>query len=252
MMSGATDMPAAPPAGSARWYAWLFTPSHARTTAALLFALESELRSVFVARVDHGVAHLKLRWWREEIQRLMQGAPRHPLTISLAAAAPNAAYAWNPLDDFLTSLELELAEVAIDDETELDRFLALADGLTRTLALALAGKFADAATLEIGSGVGQAVRGAQIVACWCGTPLDESQRSAALRLAARSRACWEKAIPLFRYPEYEALRGLRVLGQLHMAMLDRIQSEHFRLERRRPELSAMQSLWTAWRAARQH
>jgi phytoene synthase len=251
-MSGAPDVPAAPPPGTPRWYAWLFTPRRARDRVALLFALESEWRSTAARHVDHAVAHLKLNWWRDEIKRLAQGMPLHPLTRSLAAAAPHAGSLPGPLGDFLTSVELELAEVAVDDEQELERFLALADGLARAMVVALSDQPADAETLRIGSAIGQAVRGVQIVADWRHAPINEQRRIAMLRLAAHSRARWDSSLHLIRYPEHEALRGLRVLGRLHIAMLDRLHSEDYRPGDRGVGLPAMQSLWTAWRAARQH
>ncbi|MEX2151260.1 MAG: squalene/phytoene synthase family protein [Steroidobacteraceae bacterium] len=251
-MSGGLGQPDAPPAGSPRWYAWLFTPQPARGIAALLFALESEWRSIAARSTDHGVAHLKLHWWREEIQRLAQGKPRHPLTQALATSAPDADELCDPLAHFLTSIELELAEVAIDDEAELERFLSLADGFSRALAVALTGRSANSDSLQIGSDIGQAVRGVQIVADWRHAPANEHRRLAVLRLAARSRASWEKAIQCMRHPQHQALRGLRVLGQLHMKKLDRMQSENYRVPLRGDELPAIQCLWTAWRAARQH
>jgi hypothetical protein len=55
-----------------------------------------------------------------------------------------------------------------------------------------------------------------------------------------------------RQPQHETLRGLRVLGQVHMVMLDRMQSENYRVPVRSDGLPAIQRLWTAWRAARQH
>jgi phytoene synthase len=251
-MAGDLERPAAPPAGSTRWYAWLFTPQRARDTTALLFALESEWRSTVARPIDHGVAHLKLHWWREEIQRLAAGEPRHPLTQALATAAPHAGDLCDPLADFLTSVELELAEITLDDEAQLERFLAFADGLSRALALALTGRPADSDSLRIGSAIGQAVRGVQIVTDWCHAPANEQRRLAALRLTARSRASWEKAIQCMRHPQHETLRGLRVLGQVHMVMLDRMQSENYRARVPGDGLPAIQCLWTAWRAARQH
>lgn len=251
-MSAAYEQPAAPPAGSPRWYAWLFTPQRARDVAALLFALESDWRSIVARSTDHGVAHLKLHWWREEIQRLAADRPRHPLAQALATTAPDAGLLSDALADFLTSVELQLAEVAIDDEAELGRYLALAAGLARAMAAAVSGCPADSVTLQIGSDIGEAVTGVQIVADWRHAAADEHRRAAMLRLAARSRASWEKATRCMRGPQHEALRGLRVLGQLHMAILDRMQSDNYRVPVRGDGLPALQCLWTAWRAARQH
>ena len=245
-MIGAPD----PPAGTPRWYAWLFTPPSARATLAHLFQLENELRSIVIAPRDHGVAHLKLQWWREEIGRLAAGTPRHPLTQALAQTAPDAVAAWPPLGDFLTSLELELAAVAIDDDAELGRFLALADGHTRSIALALESGN-QAARADLGADVGQAIRGVQIVTAWCATAMDQTRREAVKRLAARSRSCWESALTKFASSGFASLRGLRVLGALSMLQLTRLEHASFRPGLRR-ELPAMRSLWTAWRAARQH
>lgn len=251
-MFGDLGQPDAPPAGTARWYAWLFTPHRARGTVALLFALETEWRSIVTSSIDHGVAHLKLHWWREEVQRLAAGVPRHPLTRAAAESVSNTGDLCEPLADFLTSIELQLAEVAIDDEAELERYLALAAGLARAMAVATSGRPADPVTLQIGSGIGEAVTGVQVVGDWRRAPANEPGRAAILRLAARSRASWEKAIQCMRHPQHEALRGLRVFGQLQMMQLDRMQSENFRVTSRGDELPAMQCLWTAWRAARQH
>lgn len=249
-MPGASESPAAPPAGSARWFAWLYTPTPARERLALLFQLESELRSIVISPRDHGVAHLKLQWWREEIGRLTAGVPRHPLTEALARAAPRAPAAWAPLDDFLTSLELELAAVAIDDDAELGRFLALADGHARAMALSL--DSAPGSGLEaLGADLGQAIRGVQIVSDWCATPMDEPRRGAVMRLAAQTRLRWARASAALTDSRLASLRGLRVLGELHLAALGRLEEAAFQPGTRR-ELPMMQSLWTAWRAARQH
>ncbi len=251
-MSADLGQPAAPPLGTTRWYAWLFTPQRARGIVALLFALESEWRSIVAGSIDHGVAHLKLHWWREEIQRLAADQPRHPLTQAVATSVPDAGGLCDPLADFLTSMELQFAEVAIDDETQLERYLVLAAGLARAMTVAVSDRPADPDALQIGSGIGEAVAGVQIVRDWRHAPANEPGRAAMLRLAARSRASWEKAIPCMRDPQHEALRGLRVFGQLHMMRLDRMQSENFRVPLRGDELPAIQCLWTAWRAARQH
>ncbi len=96
MRTATPDPVAPPPAGSMPWHAWLYTPPAARPLVAAAFALQAELRPIADARVDHGVAHLKLQWWREEIQRLEQGQPRHPLTQAALASA-GAGPGWRPL-----------------------------------------------------------------------------------------------------------------------------------------------------------
>jgi phytoene synthase len=68
---------AAPP-GSMRYYAWLYTPEVQRDFLAALFVIENELHDT--ARAAHEVAHIRLQWWREEIERLIEGRAQHPAT----------------------------------------------------------------------------------------------------------------------------------------------------------------------------
>ena len=61
-----------------RYYAWLYTPETQRDFLAALFVIETELHDT--ARAAHEVAHIRLQWWREEIERLIEGRAQHPAT----------------------------------------------------------------------------------------------------------------------------------------------------------------------------
>jgi phytoene synthase len=277
-MTAAAGQPAAPPpAGSLRWHAWLFTPEPARTAIAALFALEAELRAVVRARVDHGVTHLKLQWWKDELQRLQQGAPRHPMVQALAHALPEAAAAVKPLQEFVASLEFEFACATCEDETELDAYLALADGLCRAVAFTL-GRAHEQRLEPLARAAGQAIRGIEIIRDLRQDAMDgrihlplswlaehqlshvelraedagDGARRCLQRLADRSRRQVATALSGLDEAAAADLRGLRVLVGLHAALLDRIERERFRVGGHRIALGPAASLWTAWRIARQH
>lgn len=278
-MSGIHAGPVAPPpAGGIHWCAWLYSPVAARPVMAGLFALESELRSIVAAAVDHGVSHLKLQWWKEEILRLLGGQPRHPLTQALWRSQPGTPHAWRPLQDAISSLEFELASASYESEQELDGYFARADGFCRTLALALGPARALEPVELLGSALGKSIRMVEIIrdlrqdaaAGRVFLPLDwleehgithvelrsedgggRAQKCLA-RLAERSRSEWSSASSELARAAAPELRGLRVLGALHAALLERIVSAGFAVGRRRIVLGALDSLWTAWRAARQH
>lgn len=276
MPTGTPDQAALPPAGSIRWYAWLFTSPAARPLMAVAFALEKELRSIRDARGDHGVAHLKLQWWREECLRLEQGQPRHPLTQTALAAAPDAGSAWQPMQDLLSSLELDLACATYESEAELHRYLALADGLQRVMGAVLGPT--DARLERFASATGQAARGIEIIRdlredaiggriylplAWLDAEgvnhnelraenMSPGARRCLARLAAESRENSQRAREALIECDFAALRGQIVFLELHIALLEQIEREQFAVGRRRLMLGPMQSLWTAWRAARQH
>ena len=274
MAAGSPDT-TLPAAGSMQWHAWLYTPPPARALVAAAFALGAELRAIADARVDHGVAHLKLQWWREELLRLEQGQPRHPLTQAALAAAA-AGTAWRPFEDFVSCLELDLASSTYETEAELDRYLILAAGLHRALAQALVP--GDECVARFAVAAGRCLRGVEIIRDlrqdalngriylpldWLeGEGVDHVELRAAqlrpgvvrclLRLAEKSREQGRMAMMALSGGEFAALRGPKVLLRLHLALLERIERRQFDVGVRRLALGPMQSLWTAWRAARRH
>jgi 15-cis-phytoene synthase len=269
---------ATPPAGSIRWHAWLYAPPPSRPLTAALFSLESELRTIVAAIVDHGISHLKLQWWKEEIQRLEGGQPRHPLTQALWQAQPGVPRAWRPLHDAIAGLELELANATYESERELEVYLARSAGFCRTLALAL-DPARDPESLErLGRALGQSVRLAELIRDLrqdavrgrVFVPLDwlaengishvelrsedggDGARRCLARLAERARNDWATASAELAQMTDGNLRGLRVLGALHAALLERIARRGFAVGRHQIEIGPLESLWTAWRSARQH
>jgi phytoene synthase len=278
-MSAAPASPVVPPpAGGIHWYAWLYTPVASRPLAVALFALEAELRSIVTAIVDHGVSHLKLQWWKDEIRRLEDGQPRHPLTQALWQVRPGIPHAWQPLHDAISSLELELASASYESERELDGYFARADGFCRAFSLALVPARELEPVERLGRALGKSIRMVEVIRdlrqdAAMGRiflPLDWLEehgithvelrsgggaggaRSCLARLAERSRNEWSSASGELARMAAPELRGLRVMGAMHAALLARIASEGFAVGNRRISLGALDGLWTAWRAARQH
>lgn len=77
----------AAPEGSSLHYAALFHDEPARRGLFALFALYYELLDGFLTASDPGIARIKLQWWREELDRLEKGNPRHPVSEELQALA---------------------------------------------------------------------------------------------------------------------------------------------------------------------
>ncbi|MCG6941438.1 MAG: squalene/phytoene synthase family protein [Thiohalocapsa sp.] len=75
----------ATPPGSSLYYAVRFAPRPLRDLLAALAGWRQQVHAVLDEVSDPGVARLKLDWWRDEIRRTLDGAPRHPLSHLLAA-----------------------------------------------------------------------------------------------------------------------------------------------------------------------
>ena len=62
-----------------------------------IYALGAEWQALIDPATESGVAHLKLAWWQEEMQRLGAGSPVHPISVYLAGLPRAAAVDFNPL-----------------------------------------------------------------------------------------------------------------------------------------------------------
>jgi phytoene synthase len=77
---------ARPDASATRALAWLYAPGTQRALLAALCAIEDEIGASLQPGLDHGIAHLRLEWWRAECARTAAGTPAHPATRAALAS----------------------------------------------------------------------------------------------------------------------------------------------------------------------
>ena len=65
--------------GSARDFAWLYSPAPLRAVLGPLLDIEREIGAALRPGLDHGVAHMRLAWWHEECGRCAAGHPVHAI-----------------------------------------------------------------------------------------------------------------------------------------------------------------------------
>jgi phytoene synthase len=79
------------PAGTPRYFAWLYSDPRMQALLAPLFGIEAEINAALLPGLEHSVAHVRMTWWAEEAQRLRAGHALHPLSRALLAQWPAAA-----------------------------------------------------------------------------------------------------------------------------------------------------------------
>ena len=72
--------------GSSFYYSFLFLPPPQRRAIIALYAFCREVDDTVDESTDDGVARTRLAWWRDEIGRLFEGVPGHPVTRALQPA----------------------------------------------------------------------------------------------------------------------------------------------------------------------
>jgi phytoene synthase len=102
--------------GSSIHYSLLFLPPPRRRAAVALHALSRELDDALERSTDTGVAHTRLAWWLQELERLFGGAPQHPVSRALE---PHVATYHLTLQDFLPALHARHREL---EQVRFERF----------------------------------------------------------------------------------------------------------------------------------
>ncbi|MGC3980222.1 MAG: squalene/phytoene synthase family protein [Steroidobacteraceae bacterium] len=261
------------PAGSMRYYAWLYTPAEHRDVLAALFLIESELHDS--ARAAHEVAHIRLQWWREEIDQLIAGKARHPATQVLQAAT-NSHTDLQLLQQALLSSAQELANATYETDSELDQYFRNGLGSLFAIASQLLSRDATPQVNEAATQLGAFVRQVESLRDLRNdfhhgrlylplNKLDElniqyealqsTDWPASFVQLLKSRS--EQQLAAYKIlkqgllsSEKQTLRPLLVLSELHAQVLQVIAKDPAANTQQRVELGPIKKLWTAWNAAR--
>lgn len=85
------------PMGSVRYWSWLFAAAAARAPLLGIYALLAEWNALMDPATEHSAARIKLAWWQEEIRRLADGVPVHPIGAYLASLPRAGKVDFTPL-----------------------------------------------------------------------------------------------------------------------------------------------------------
>jgi len=124
------------PAGSMRYFAVLFAAPGVRQLLHAFYAFEAELRDT-IGGASHDIAHTRLQWWHDELTRLGDGRPRHPVTIALAPAMAQRPADLARLRELMHAAALDLARNTYADWPELERYCGQCGALQEAIAGAL-------------------------------------------------------------------------------------------------------------------
>ncbi|HVY24230.1 MAG TPA: squalene/phytoene synthase family protein [Steroidobacteraceae bacterium] len=263
------------PDGSMRYFAWLYTPNEYRDVVAALFLLESELRDT--ANAPHDVAHIRLQWWRDEIERLANSNAQHPATRVLQTHR-NSNVDFSVLDATLRSTAQDIAHSTYERDVELNQYLNGQGALFALMAQYLVTDTAGTKHDELPSAatqLGALVRHVELLRDLKADvhhgrlymPLDELDKLNIEYEVLESKD-WPDAFVTWlrercativrqhtqltqalRASEASVLRPLLVIAALHVKLLNNLSGDVKRIINTRLELGAFTKLWTAWRAA---
>lgn len=246
----------------------LFADPAGRPVLETLCQVEAEVRQSLDPRLEHTVAHARLDWWREELERTIQGAPLHPLTRRLVSFLRPAAL--GRLGGLIETTAWDLAQASFPTRRELSAYCT-----HRALAVELAAAHAlSQRELQPWRAIGAALCEIELLAA-----LDEEARQGRLRLPldelesagvhAEQLAAppWPEALVALLASRHELLRAqLRELGSVDRELQPGLRgllvwmklawTLSLRAQAALPgalharRLDALSDTWTAWQAAR--
>jgi phytoene synthase len=149
------------PAGTPRYFAWLYSDARLQALLAPLFGIETEINAALQPGLEHSVAHVRMTWWAEEAQRLRAGHALHPLSRALLAqwpAAAGAASAGPDVSGLMDVAAWDLASATFETRRELALYCERwARSVIQVAAAAAAPDLPAQTAQQFGVGVGTAL-----------------------------------------------------------------------------------------------
>ena len=96
--------------GSSFYYSFLFLPLERRRAIMALYAFCREVDDVVDECHDPALASTKLVWWRQEVARVADGQPQHPVGLALQAVNRSIPLPSEQLLEIIDGMEMDLLQ----------------------------------------------------------------------------------------------------------------------------------------------
>ncbi|QKT04770.1 presqualene diphosphate synthase HpnD [Ectothiorhodospiraceae bacterium 2226] len=267
--------------GSSFYYSFLFLDPEQRRAITALYAFCREVDDVVDECREEAVARVKLQWWREEVDRLYEGAPRHPVTRALAPHLPRFELDREHMLEMIDGMEMDLEQNRYADFKALSLYCYRAASVVGLMSAQIFG-YEDRRTLKYAHDLGiafqltnilrdvreDAARGRIYL------PQDELARfgvreadilryrhtpelEALLRFQAeRAERYYERAFDQLPEADRARQRAGIIMARIYRETLDAVIEDGLRVMERRVMLTPLRKLWlawqTVWRERRRH
>ena len=258
--------------GSSFYYSFLFLPPERRRAITALYAFCREVDDVVDEMRDAGVARARLDWWEQELGRMFDGDPTHPVTRALRPHTDQYDITRSRLVEVIDGMRMDLQQNRYLDYTGLRLYCRRVAGVVGEMASGVFGRtdpdtlrYADTLGLafqltNIIRDVGEDARKGRVY-----LPLEDLQRFGVtvgdllaarhgerfvelMRFqAARAREQYAAAYALLPEVDRRAQRPGLIMSAIYSTLLEEIERDGFLVLDRRTSLTPIRKLWLAWR-----
>ncbi|MDR3352455.1 MAG: presqualene diphosphate synthase HpnD [Zoogloeaceae bacterium] len=256
--------------GSSFYYSFLFLPRERRSAIMALYAFCREVDDVVDECNDPGLAAQKLFWWREEVARIEEGVPQHPVGLALQAARARFSLPVADLLEIIEGMAMDLLYARYPDFQSLALYCHRVASVVGRLAAAIFG-MQDATTLRYADDLGMAFQLTNIIRDIgedarrgrIYLPVEElerfevpahdiltnrySENFVRLMRFQRQRAedYYDSALAHLPACDRKAQRPGLVMAAIYRTLLAEIAAEDFRVLHQRIALGPLRKLWLA-------
>jgi len=261
--------------GSSFYYAFRFLEPERRRAITALYAFCREVDDIVDDCREPSVALTKLDWWRDEVERMFQNEPRHPIARALAPHLTPFDLAQEYFEEIIDGMQMDLDYDAYPDFATLSLYCYRAASVVGLLSARIFG-FSDRRTLKYAHDVGMALQLTNIlrdvhedaVRGRVYIPLDELERfgvkpeefrnnitrDAHRELfafqAQRAKEHYDRALAHLPEADRHAQRPGLIMAAIYRTLLGEIERDGYRVLEHRVHLTPLRKLWIAWRTAR--
>ena len=261
--------------GSSFYYSFLFLPPDQRRGITALYAFCREVDDVVDSINEPAVAHAKLLWWRQEIQRVYAGQAQHPVARALQPIVGRYSLPQAHFQTMIDGMTMDLEQNRYLDFAALEQYCHRVAGVVGLMSAEIFGyEHPDTRLYARNLGiafqltnilrdVGEDARRGRIYlpqedlarfdvapsSLIGGTASDAFRRLMAFE-AERARAWYRQAFARLDPRDRRSQRAGLIMAAIYQALLDEIERDGFNVLDRRTSLTPLRKLWIAWKTAR--
>lgn len=258
--------------GSSFYYSFLFLPPERRTAIMALYAFCREVDDVVDECHDPALASTKLLWWRQEVERIADGQPQHPVGQALQAAGKQFNLPRELLLEIIDGMEMDLQQSRYLDFKGLSLYCYRAASVVGLLAAEIFG-FKNRQTLKYAHDLGMAFQLTNIIRDIgedarrgrIYIPMDElkqfnvpaadilngrySENFTQLMNFQKERAesYYQQAMAQLPAEDKKAQRPGLIMAAIYRTLLTEIERENYQVLHQRISLTPIRKLWIAWK-----
>lgn len=258
--------------GSSFYYSFRFLSPERRRAIMAFYAFCREVDDVVDETPDMVQAATQLIWWREEVERIANGEPEHPVGKALQRSSRQFNISKEHLLEIINGMEMDLEQRRYANFEELRLYcyrVASVVGLVAAEIFGMQDPRTQQYALDLGIAfqltnilrdIGEDAQRGRIY-----LPADEleqfgvsaddlllgrySEQFTALMRFQTERAEHYYALALAELPDVDrkAQRPGLIMAAVYHAVLKKIQQENFQVLDQRISLSSLRKLWLAWK-----